>query len=345
MSDSNSRHTGEFELIRRLTQQLPSNQAVALGIGDDCAVLDVEGGQQLLVTCDSQVEGVHFLRHFSSPEQIGRKALAANLSDIAAMGGQPRFALISLILPQQPDSDFLAQVYTGLQLEAAPFQVAIVGGNLAGSGPGEQLIIDITIIGLVARGGALLRSGACNGDLLCVTGMPGEAAAGLYTLFHPELAYPSAALEKVRSRCRTPQPRVEVGQVLQRFGPEIITSLLDISDGLSGDLAHICERSKVGARVLAPDLPISEEVQSIARIAGCDPLEWVLHGGEDYELLFSVSPAYVEQVRESVYTETGVPVAVIGMITSPGEGLKLAHSSQHVEELRRQSWDHLAPSS
>src|SRR6266571_6208257 len=164
---------GEFELITRLTQNLPSRPGGQLGIGDDCAILDPGDDLLLLATCDSQVEGVHFTFQTSSPEQIGRKALAINLSDIAAMGGEPRYALVSLILPQHLSIDLLEHIYAGLRQEAEQFATAVVGGNIAGAGKGEQLIIDITLLGVVERGHALVRSGAQVGDTLCVTGSLG----------------------------------------------------------------------------------------------------------------------------------------------------------------------------
>ncbi|HET9922073.1 MAG TPA: thiamine-phosphate kinase, partial [Ktedonobacteraceae bacterium] len=150
------------------------------GVGDDTAILDTGGDMLLLATVDSQVEGVHFTLGVCSPEQIGRKALAVNLSDIAAMGGEPRYALVSLVIPPHLSPELLEAIYAGIRAEASEFGTAIVGGNIAGSGRGEQLILDITLLGAVERGHAILRSGARVGDVLCVTGTPGDSAAGLY---------------------------------------------------------------------------------------------------------------------------------------------------------------------
>src|SRR5215472_13633899 len=233
----------EFELIARLTSGLPSREDVRLGVGDDCAVMDVGGDQLLLATCDSQVEGVHFTLQTSSPEQIGRKALAVNLSDIAAMGGTPRFALVSLLLPSHLSLEILEEMYTGLRQEAERFATAIVGGNIASAGSTPSLTIDITLLGSVIRDRAITRAGARPGDMLCVTGYLGDSAAGLFTLLHPEYPYSLAACDHVRVVHRTPHPRVAEGQILSQFGPQVITAMLDISDGLSGDLAHLCERS------------------------------------------------------------------------------------------------------
>ncbi|HEU5228291.1 MAG TPA: thiamine-phosphate kinase [Ktedonobacteraceae bacterium] len=332
---------GEFELIARLTQQLPTRADVVLGAGDDCAMLDLGGRDLLLLTCDSQVEGVHFSLQLSSPEQIGRKALAINLSDIAAMGGEPRYALVSLILPRQPSFTILDGIYAGLRQEAERYATAIVGGNIAGAGKGEELIIDITLVGTVERDHALVRSGARVGDILCVTGTLGNSAAGLHTLLHVDQQYPEEALAYVQERHRAPHARVHEGRVLGQLGPGIITAMLDISDGLSGDLAHICERSGVGARIELAHLPLTPQLRIIAERSGCDPLAWALHGGEEYQLLFTVAPGHEHTVSEAVRTATGTPVTKIGIICPAEEGMQIVYPDGHQEGLPMQSWDHL----
>ena len=331
----------EFELIAHLTQNLPARPGVVLGVGDDCAILDPGGDTLLLATGDSQVEGVHFTFQASSPEEIGRKALAINISDIAAMGGEPRYALVSLILPSQQSLEVLERVYSGLRQEAERFAIAIIGGNISGAGKGEQLIIDITLLGSIERGHALTRSGAQVGDTLFVTGLLGDAAAGLHTLLHPDPPYPSQASEILRSTYRVPRPRVREGRILSQFGPEIVTAMLDISDGLSGDLQHLCESSRVGARIVAAQLPLSPALRTIAGIVSHDPYDWALHGGEDYELLFSVSPGKEISVVEAVQSATGTPVTAIGTLRPPAEGMKLVWPGGHEEVLVPRSWDHL----
>jgi thiamine-monophosphate kinase len=337
-------HPNEFELITHLTQSLPSRPDVEQPAGDDCAIIDPGGNRLLLATCDSQVEDVHFTFATSSPEDIGRKALAINISDIAAMGGEPRYALISLILPSQRSilTEVLEGMYGGLRLEAEQFDVAIVGGNVAGAGQkNAPLIIDITLLGAVERGHALLRSGALAGDTLCVTGSLGDSAAGLFTLLQPDLSYPLQARDTLRTIHRIPRPRIREGRILSQIGPQIVTAMLDISDGLSGDLHHICERSHVGARVQVARLPLSPALRAIASIATHDPLDWALHGGEDYELLFSVSRGHENMVIEAVQSATGTPVTAIGTICAPDEGMKLLWPDGHEEALVPKSWDHL----
>ncbi|GCE13194.1 thiamine-phosphate kinase [Tengunoibacter tsumagoiensis] len=335
---------GEFELIARLTQGLHSRADVALGVGDDCALLELGGDLQLLATCDSQVEGVHFTLQTARPEQIGRKALAVNISDIAAMGGVPRYALISLILPQQIAIETLEGIYRGLQQEAERYELSLVGGNIASSHGSKQLIIDITLLGTIERGRALLRSGAEVGDLLCITGQPGSSAAGLYTLFHPDQPYDATALISVQATHHTPEPRVSAGRLLSRFSPQQVTAALDVSDGLSGDLQHLCERSHVGALVEQAKLPISQHLFAIAQAARRDPFAWILHGGEDYELLFTLKPSAQQEVLKALWAETGTPVSVIGAILPESEGLRIRLLDGREEALRAQSWDHLRQS-
>jgi thiamine-monophosphate kinase len=331
----------EFELIAHLTRGLSSRSDVALGVGDDCAILDLNTDTLLLATCDSQVEGIHFTRQFSSPEQIGRKALAVNLSDIAAMGGEPRYALISLILPSHLSRSYVDVIYSGIRHEATHYSTAIVGGNIASSGKSAPLVIDITLLGTVEHGHALTRSGAHSGDTLMVTCTPGDSAAGLYTLLHPSSRYPRDAQEVLRTVHRTLQPRIRVGRILSQFGPTIITSMLDISDGLSGDLSHLCKSSNVGARLDLAHLPLSPSIRAVAASIGYDPFSWVLHGGEDYELLFTVSPGHEQKVIEAIHAATGIPVTPIGTMLPAEEGMELLYPDGHEDVLEVRSWNHL----
>lgn len=334
---------GEFELIARLTAGLASRADIGLGVGDDCAILDLGGDQQLLATCDSQVEGIHFTLDTSTPEQIGHKALAINLSDIAAMGGVPRYALVSLVLPPQLPVAVLDGIYAGLRLEAERYATAIVGGNITSAGKSDQITIDITLLGTVERGQAIRRDGAQVGDILCVTGSLGDSSAGLYTLLHPDLSYPLQPQECLRTIHRMPQPRIHEGCVLSQMGRQVVTAMLDISDGLSGDLSHLCEKSHVGARIDLAHLPLSPELHIVAASISHDPFLWALHGGEDYELLFTVSPGNECMVIAAVQSATGTPVTVIGSILPPNEGLRLLYPDGREEQLLVASWDHLKP--
>lgn len=334
---------GEFDLIARLTQGLPTHDDIVLGVGDDCAILPLDDKMWLLSTCDSQVEGIHFTLQTSRPEEIGRKALAINVSDIAAMGGEPRYALVSLLLSPQLSLEQVERIYAGLREEAELHQTQIVGGNIASSGGTGLLAIDITLLGRVERGHALLRSGAHVGDMLYVTGTLGDSAAGLYTLLHPEQEYPPTAQESVLAIHRVPRPRVREGRLLSTFAQQGVTALLDISDGLSGDLGHLCERSRVGACIEAAALPLSQAMRAIAQSARQQPLQWALHGGEDYELLFTVAPEHEASVLAALRAATATPISKIGSIRPSEEGMSLRYPDGHQEPLSVQSWDHLRP--
>ncbi|HEU5370003.1 MAG TPA: thiamine-phosphate kinase, partial [Ktedonobacterales bacterium] len=196
---------GEFGLIARLTAGLATRPDVLVGVGDDCAVLDLGGEMVTLATCDALLDGEHFLRRVATPEQIGRRALAVNLSDIASMGGWPRFALISLLLPADLPTAFMDGVYRGLRAEAEQYGAVIVGGNITGS---ATFGIDITLLGQARRGQALLRGGAQPGDALLMTGTLGEARAGLHLLLHPEIDLPAPTAARLKAAQLTPVPRV-----------------------------------------------------------------------------------------------------------------------------------------
>jgi thiamine-monophosphate kinase len=331
---------GEFGLIARLTSGLASRPEVLVGVGDDCAVLDLGGDHVTLATCDALLDGEHFLRSVATPEQIGGHAMAVNLSDIASMGGTPRYALVSLLLPADLPIAFMDGVYRGLRGEAERYGAVIVGGNITRSPPG--LGIDITLLGQVRRDQVVLRSGARPGDALLVTGWLGEAAAGLHLLLHPDVAVPAPTAERLKLAQLAPVPRVPEGRLLALSGA--VTAMLDISDGLAGDLGHLCERSGVGAQLDEAALPIHEATRQAARLAGQSALEWALFGGEDYQLLFTVPPAAVPRIIDTLWIATGTPVHVIGDILPSEASLTLRASDGSVRPLAARGWDHLRSS-
>ncbi len=234
----------------------------------------------------------------------------------------------------------LERVYAGLREQAGRFSTAIIGGNIAGAGKGEQLIIDITLLGSVERGHVLTRDGAQVGDSVFVTGLPGEAVAGLFTYFHPDYDYPQAERDALRAVLRNPVPRVREGRILSQSGPHIVTSMLDISDGLSGDLRHICEQSHVGARIDIDRLPITPAMQAVASAAHANPLDWALHGGDAYELLFTVAPGHEATVLQALQAEPQLPVTRIGSIIPASEGMLIHWPDGREEPLAPRSWDH-----
>lgn len=330
---------GEFGLIRRLTRGLETRDDVVVAVGDDAAVLDTVAGEHLVATIDAQVEGRHFLLSVSSPEAVGHKALAVNLSDIAAMGATPKWALISLLAPADLAVAVLDGVYCGLRELARRFDVAIVGGNVSSTdGP---LTIDVALLGQVASGRAILRSGARVGDSLLVTGALGAAAAGVLTLSPaPPGAEPvdAATIRLAREAMARPWPLVREGEALART--ELVTAMLDVSDGLAADLAHLCKASGVGAVVDAGMVPIHPAAAEIARAYRRDPLELALTGGEDYQLLFTARRENVASLRETL-AACGCACVVIGEVREAGAGLTLRAGDGALRPLEPTGWDHL----
>jgi thiamine-monophosphate kinase len=263
--------------------------------------------------------------------------MAVNLSDIASMGGAPRYALVSLHLPADLPIVFMDGVYRGLRLEAERYGAVIIGGNITRSP--ESLGIDITLLGQARRDAVLLRSGAQAGDALLVTGWLGEAAAGLHLLLHPELAVPSLVAGRLKLAQHVPVPRVPEGRVLADLG--VVTAMLDVSDGLAADLGHLCERSGVGARLNEAALPIHDATRQVAQLGGQSALDWALSGGEDYQLLFTAPPAAVPRIKEILLITTGTQVSVIGEILPAAAGLTLRGSDGTVRPLAARGWDHL----
>lgn len=330
---------GEFGLIARLTSGGDTRPDVLLGVGDDAAVLDLGEGGLLVATVDAQVEGRHFLWGVATPEEIGHKALAVNLSDIAAMGAEPLWALISLLVPPDLAVETLDGIYAGFNALAGRFGVALVGGNVAATdGP---LAIDVTLLGRVPRGRALLtRAGGQPGDLLLVTGTLGAAAAGVLAAASdaPLAGVSPDALARARHAQVAPEPRVDEGRALAVTG--VVRALLDVSDSLASDVRHLCERSGVGAELEAESIPVDSAAVAIATALGRNPLELALTGGEDYELLFSVNPGDEARALEAI-REVGGGAHLIGRLT-PTPGVRLRYADGRETPLAAQGWDHLA---
>ncbi|MFL5591596.1 MAG: thiamine-phosphate kinase [Ktedonobacteraceae bacterium] len=327
---------GEFGLIARITAGLPQSPDVIVGVGDDAAILDIGGEEVLVATCDAQVEDTHFRLRRGSPRDIGRRALAVNLSDIAAMGARPRFALISLLVPPALDVAILDGIYAGLREEAAQFDVALVGGNIARNA--ERLIIDITLLGTGTRNKLLRRDTAKAGEAVMVTGSLGSAAAGLLVSEDEQLAAKVAPenLAGVLAALNTPTPRVAAGQWLAQHG---VTTCIDVSDGLAADISHICEASVVGVQIEAEALPIRPEVVRIAAFAGREPQDLALFGGEDYELVFTVPADHADMLARELFVAAGVSATAIGTICE-GSAMTLLHQGKP-SPLRPGGWDHL----
>lgn len=314
---------GEFELIQRYFAR-PSRRA-ALGPGDDCALLAPTPGTQLAVSSDMLVEGRHFLSTVD-PAHLGHKALAVNLSDLAACGAEPLAFTLALSLPRA-DESFLAPFSRGLLALADAHGCELVGGDTT-QGP---LNICITVFGEVPAGQALLRSGARAGDDIWVSGTLGDARLAL-EVFRGKLSVPADVFEAARARMETPTPRVALGLALRG----IATSAIDISDGLLGDLGHVLRASGVGAVI---DASLATPLMA-APFEGAQRLEFILAGGDDYELAFTAPSAQRMAVQRAA-TQAGTVAACIGSIEA-GSGIRLLDSQGQKLDARYASFDHFA---
>ncbi|MGZ5270987.1 MAG: thiamine-phosphate kinase [Ramlibacter sp.] len=322
---------GEFELIDRFFRRpAAAGRGVALGIGDDCALLAPQPGMQLAVSCDLLLEGRHFLST-ADPERLGHKALAVNLSDLAACGARPLAFTLALALPAA-DEQWLAPFARGLLALADAHGCALVGGDTT-RGP---LAIGITIFGEVPAGQALLRSGARAGDDLYVSGTLGDARLAL-EVFRGTVDVPAPVFAAARERLERPIPRVALGQALRG----VATSAIDVSDGLLGDLGHVLRQSGTGARLdtgqalalLAARRSPSGPLPGDERL-----LDWVLAGGDDYELVFT-APADRRAAVAAAATASGTPVTHIGCIEAE-PGIRLVDGNGHPVVSQGRSFDH-----
>jgi len=327
---------GEFALIARLQQRLhdTTHRQVVRGIGDDCAVLRPSAGMDLLLTTDTQEEGVHFRRDWATPQDIGWRCLAVNVSDIAAMGGSPLGAVIALSVPASLEVAFVESLYDGLQELATAYDCPIIGGNV--SKASEHMAVTITVLGEVPCGSGVYRSGAQVGDEIWVTGDLGGAKAGLEVLSHPE-AVANLATAAVLKRYRRPCPRLREAQYLRQHG--VLHSLIDLSDGLSSDLAHICTESGVGAQLEAVRLPVSAEVREVARALQVDPLTFALHGGEDFELCLTAPAGCLASLQPLFAGQFQCPLVRVGTV-KPERGIRLRLADGTEQPLRARGYDH-----
>ncbi|MBL7209498.1 MAG: thiamine-phosphate kinase [Dehalococcoidia bacterium] len=305
---------GEFGLIELLADivdktknsQSASWRQLLIGIGDDAAAWR-DSGPIRLATTDSLIQDTHFDLGITGWEELGRKAIAVNLSDIAAMGGIPEYALVSLALPGQLETDCIASLYQGMAQIASEFGVAVAGGNIAAAG---KTMITVTVLGRLEGESALTRSAAIPGEQVAVTGHLGLSAAGLRML-KQNLDLDAETRRLLRQAHLQPVPRVEEGQILLHQG---VRAAIDISDGLVADLAHICKASRVSATIEGRLVPIHPLVKANFK---AEYQQLALAGGEDYELLFTATNQVINQVKQGV----SCPVTVIGEIIegTPGQ--------------------------
>jgi thiamine-monophosphate kinase len=333
-----TRPLSETGLIRKITRSIEAAgvkpRGLVTGVGDDAAVFRGPRGEDFVITQDVQVEGQHFNRAWFSGRELGWRLAAVNLSDVAAMGAVPRYAMFSLVLPPSIESRYTDRIARGITAHLARFGAALIGGNVSATiGP---LSCDLTLIGSCRRNRAWLRR-ARPGDAIVLAGMVGEAAAGLEILASGAPRPPRGLTRLVRAFKR-PDPLLDVSGALR--GGTTVHGAIDVSDGLSTDLLRICRICGVGCELFADRLPLSRPLARHCAGTGCDPIDAMLRGGEDYALILSVAPRWAGRVCNRIRSATGRSAAVVGRFTeSPGTWLVGGDGVQ--QQLQSTGWEHL----
>jgi thiamine-monophosphate kinase len=329
----------ELELVRGIRRVLSGDApGVVVAVGDDAAVVE-PGRHHGVLTADMLVEGVHFELGVTSPHDLGFKAVSVNVSDVAAMGGSPRYGLICLGLSGDIEAAWVMELYGGMRQAADEYGMALVGGDTSRA---DRAVVSVTVYGEVAEGRAVTRAGARPGDALVVTGSLGGSAGGL-RIARDAARHRTDPLSTDWGRAllaRHERPRAPVGegQALAAAGAH---AMIDVSDGLAIDLGRLCEESGVGARVRLPDLPLAPGLVDLAAASGdVDPLDLALHGGEDYELLAALPPGAVEEARRTLVERFGTRLTEIGTVVE-GAGM-VAERGEVEEPLEPTGWDHFA---
>jgi len=332
---------GEFGLIEQIKTWVPLQDSDVLkAIGDDAAVFHPAAGAEQLISTDCLVEGIHFDLTFQSMKHLGYKAVAVNVSDILAMNGTPQYLTLALALPQKISVELLQEFYEGVHLACKEYHVVVIGGDLSASS--ANLFISVTVTGYAEKNDLVYRSGAKPGDLIVVTGNPGRSYAGLRVLLREKEFYLSdpdnfAPTLDRHSWCieRHLAPRLRTGVLtwLKQAGIRP-TAMIDLSDGLAGDLFHICRQSGTGAVLEELSIPVTREIRELADQFDEESVRWALFGGEDYELLMTVSPEHRASIEENE------ELSVIGVITGEPDSLLLEEAEGTRTEIEKQGWNH-----
>ncbi len=332
---------GEFGLIEHLTGDFPIVQpSTILGVGDDAAIIDTGGPEQLVVSTDMLVEGIHFDFTYTPLKHLGYKSVVVNLSDICAMNARPQQITVSIAISNRFSVEALEEFYAGVRAACDRYGVDLIGGDTTSSNKG--LIISITAIGRAPAGRITRRSGAKPGDLLCVTGNLGAAYLGLQLLerekavfkenpdIQPDMGEYATYLLQRQLR---PEARTDMVDTFAK-NDIVPTAMIDVSDGLASEIFHICKASNVGAIVEESGVPIHQDAQMQALEFNIDPITTALSGGEDYELLFTIDPKDTDKIRflPDLY--------IAGEITERSEGVKLHSKGGKIHPLRAQGWNH-----
>lgn len=333
---------GEFQLLQSIPRQF-STQGFhpTVGTGDDAAVFPSSPFQQVAISTDLLVEDIHFTRKTATFYDIGYKAAAANLSDIAAMGATPTAILVAIALPPSLTYKDWQEFYRGLATPCKRHKVQLLGGDTSSSP--STLFIAITIIGQVNSKHILTRKGAKVGDHIYVSGTLGDSAAGLaYLKKHKRLPKPSSLSKPIKylvQRHLQPTARIALGQLLA--SQPYASATMDLSDGLSGDLRHLCRQSKVGALIHSRQVPMSKHMRSYAKQIRANPLQWSLHGGEDYELLFTIPPKGKLELEKKAKS-CRIPITQIGIIQPNRFGIRIEYDDKTQNVLLQQGYEHFS---
>ncbi len=305
---------GEFALIERLAKK-PASKNIIKGIGDDAAVIKI-GSSYLVFTTDTLVEGDHFSLKYFTPQQIGKKAVEINVSDIGAMGAKPCYFLVSLVLPEKIEAETIENIYKGMREISKKYRIEIIGGNIT---HGSQLIIDICMIGEVKKEDLKFRSSARPGDIILVSGDLGSSTAGL-NLFLKNIE----GFIEVKRKHLEPQSKFYKVEPFLKY----INAMIDVSDGLASEITRICEQSGTGAVIYADSVPLNPETEKAAKACGKVALDYALYGGEDFELVYTVAKENLGKVKGSK----------VGEITGT-KGIRIIKNGKE-EVLAKHGYDH-----
>lgn len=326
---------GEFGFIKTISNGcLIRPQNVLKAIGDDAAAFIQENEEVTLVTTDLLVERVHFLRNTTSGFNLGYKALAVNLSDIAAMGGNAGETFISIAIPDDCPIDYLKDLYRGIKTLAGEFDVNILGGDTTSSK--TDLIINICVTGSVPENEILYRNTAKCGDIIVSTGFLGDSRAGLHLILN-EVKTDTEELKNLVNAHILPRPHLKEGRFLAR--QNCVNAAIDVSDGLSSDIGHIARESNVGVRLFFEKIPVSQNLKQFCSQFGFKPVEYALTGGEDYTLLCTVSPGKADNIAKDYFKRFKQPLYLIGEITDPGP-MELVYPNGQTKTFKPSGWDH-----
>ncbi len=323
---------GEFKLIDIISRQVSPTASVIKGIGDDAAVIKIGKSRCLVVTTDILTENIHFRTEFTTPYLLGKKTMAVNLSDIAAMGATPLYYLVCLTIPSHTSTSFVRNLYKGMNYTAKQYGTCLVGGDTSSST--TKISISVTLIGTAKSKNIIYRNNAKKGDLIFITGSPGDSSLGLMML---EKSNGRIKKNNLVKKHLDPVPRVKAGLEIAR--QKIASSMIDISDGLAADLKHILEQSQSGAVINLSQLPLSPSYRKNVSAYTNQFYYPALCGGEDYELLFTVSPEK-KQSAEKLAEKTGIPITCIGEITSCSAGLVILDENGKKFTLKRSGYTH-----